>query len=457
MQNVFQKIFIAFTLTALVACPTEVKPPTPKPPFVSPPGTVTGTPVTKTIDATGGTLSSVDGNITLEIPAGTFSSATQVSVQPVTNPNAPWGEGTGFRLNLENQLKPVTVKLKYADNPPAEWIGIAVQDTLGAWRGFRHPIMDESTKTMNVTLNPDTKTRASTRKFSKTDIFAFSHVHVIPEKTSVKVNATKDFTLELCNLIDKTDPNEDLSPLVKPEPSDCERIKPENAPQTWTVNGVPNGNTTSGKIIADPIGATFTAPVSVPSSNPVQVAVAVHPGGTKTLIAFAKVTILGTGFKVVGDFTSVGYPVCPGFIGIADMTDHVEFVLAQTGSNTNFPYLVESIQNQVSENRNFRASEYAAGGTVTQNSLSEVLNAIDGNGEFKSTFETLSVTLKGVSWTGGCTVKYPEITFNYPAGDTVPSNASFEFKTNTFVNNTQKVKGDDSSGFGSWEFTITRQ
>jgi hypothetical protein len=454
MKNVLQKMLIASILTALVACPTG-SPPTPKPPFVSVPGTITGTPVTKTIDSTGGTLSSADGSITINVLEGTFSIATQVSVQPVTNPTSPWGAGTGFRfVGFTGQLKPITIKLKFEGDPPKEALGVAVQDTLGAWRGFKQFVMDETTKTINVTLGANTKSRVSTRALDYTDIYVYSHFFVFPRSASVKVNKTQDFTFEGCDMID---PNvgDDLAPLRQPEPSNCLRARPEDNPQTWAVNGVTNGNNTLGKIVADPIGATFTAPPTVPSSNPVQVSVTVHYGN-KTLLTLANVTIVGAGFKVVGDFTSVGYPVCSGFIGIADMTDHVEFVLAETGSSTGFPYVIEVLDNKISKNQNFRASEYAAGGTVTQNSPSEVLNAIDGNGEFKSTFQTLSVTLKGVSWTGACTLTYPGQTFQFPAGESIASSASFEFKTNAFVNNTQTVKGEDSSGFGSWEFTITK-
>ncbi len=172
MKNILQKLLIVSLLTALVACPTT--PPTTKTPFTSAPGTVTGAPVTKTIDSTGGTLSSSDGSITIGILAGTFSSATEVSVQTVINPVAPWGAGTGFRFaGLTRQLKPVTVKLKYLGDPPKDALGVAIQDTLGAWRGFKQLTTDETTKTINVTLSPNTKSRVSTRALDYTDIYVY--------------------------------------------------------------------------------------------------------------------------------------------------------------------------------------------------------------------------------------------------------------------------------------------
>lgn len=454
MKNVFQKVLILSMLCALIACGNP--PVTPKPPFVSAVGTTIGNKLTKTIDSTGGTISSTDGGMTLDISAGTFSSATEVGVQPVTNKVAPWGEGTGFRLNLENQLKPITIKLKFEGDPPKEALGVAIQDTLGAWRGFKQFSMDQTTKTLNVTLGASIKSRVSTRALDYTDIYVYSHFFVFPRSASVKVNNTQDFTFEGCDMID---PNlgDDLAPLRQPEPSNCLRARPEDNPQTWAVNGVTNGNNTFGKIIADPIGATFTAPAIVPSSNPVQVSVRVQYGN-KTLTTLANVTIVGAGLKVIGKFTSVGYPACPGFVGAADMTDQVDFLLTETGSATGFPYLVQVLDNKITKSQNFHATQAAAGGTVTQDSPSEVLNVLNGNGEFKGGADTIAVTLKGLSWTGGCTLTYPgAITYKLPAGESIESFASFEFKTNAFVNNTQTVKGEDSSGFGSWDFTITKQ
>src|SRR5687768_15033479 len=48
-------------------------------------GQPVGLPVTKSIDASGGTLSSPDGKLTITVPAGTVSSATTFSIQPITN------------------------------------------------------------------------------------------------------------------------------------------------------------------------------------------------------------------------------------------------------------------------------------------------------------------------------------------------------------------------------------
>jgi hypothetical protein len=458
---------IVVLLVALVACPTTKPPATPQPPFVSALGTLTGTPTTKTIGVTGGSLSSADGNITLEIPAGAFSSDTQISLQPVINPVAPWGAGTGFRFaGLTGQLKPITIKLKFEGDPPKESLSVAIQDTLGAWRGFKQMTVDETTKTINLTLKPNSITknaskidaRGTKRDLDVADVFVFSHFFVFPGSASVKVNATQDFTLEVCNLIDNSDPGEDLLvSLNPPQPSECIRQKPEDMLQTWAVNGVTNGSNTFGKVVADPIGATFTAPTTVPSSNPVIVSATIHPGG-KTLTATANVTIVGTGLKVVGKFSALGYPACPGFVGAADMTDQVDFLLAETGSASGFPYIVQVLDNKITKSQNFHATEAAAGGSVSQDSPSEVLNVLNGKGEFKGSSETIAVTLAGLSWTGGCTLTYPGgTTYILPAGESIESSASFEFKTNAFVNNTQTVKGEDSSGFGSWEFTITKQ
>src|SRR5215471_3099429 len=54
-------------------------------PLVTKIGTPIGSPVIKTIDASGGSITSPDGVLKLTIPPGALSVATNISIQPVTN------------------------------------------------------------------------------------------------------------------------------------------------------------------------------------------------------------------------------------------------------------------------------------------------------------------------------------------------------------------------------------
>ena len=444
MKNVLKTVLIVTIFVGLVACwtpPDNVQP-------------------SKTIGVQGGTLSSADGNMTLEIPAGTFSDPTTVSLEPVTNPNAPWGTGNGWRLNgLEVQFKAIKVKLKYPDDFPAEWLGVAIQDTSGAWLGFRHAIVDETTKTISVTLPAQTPpasvqgldTRVLRRGFSKNNIFTFSSLFVTPQHQSVKVKATQDFLLQVCDLLDKSNPNDDLAPLL-PELSNCFQIKPENSPQTWTVNGIKNGNLSSvGAIIGDPVGATYTAPATVPSNNPVQVGVTIHPQGTKTVIAFTNVNITGAGYKVVGNYTSSAYQVCGIGPVVANLSDHVEFKLIPS-QTTGSAFRVEDIQNQASIQTNFRLTAAALpGDVVKQDSPADVLNMTQG--EVTVNGDEIAVYLPGKATGSACTFTRAGNSTTDPGGmfDTA---TFFNFKPAAFVNGTQTVS--TPYPYGEWVYTITQ-
>ncbi len=446
MKNVFQTVLLVTVLVALVACwtpPDNVQP-------------------TKTIGAEGGTLLSADGSVTLEIPAGTFSNPTLVSLEPVTNPNAPWGKGSGWRLGgLEVQLKAIKVKFKNPDDVPAAWLGVAIQDPSGAWLGFRHVLVDETTKTISVTLPAQTLPASATglnarvlrRGFSKNDIFVFSNLFVTPVHASVKVKATRDFVLQACDLLNISNPNDDLDPLV-PELSNCFQIKPENNPQTWTVNGINNGDSSVGKIIGDPVGATYTAPATVPPDNPVQVAVTIHPKGTKTLIAFASVNITGAGYKVVGNYTSSAYTVCGIGPVVADLSDHVEFNLIPSLSAKD-EFTVEDIQNQASIQTNFRLTAAALpGDVVKQNSPADVLNMNMTQAAATVSGDEIGMALEGKGTGSACTFTTMGGNSVTDPGGMFDTAVFLNFKPGAFVNGTQTVKGSPYP-LGEWVYTIT--
>jgi hypothetical protein len=189
----------------------------------------------------------------------------------------------------------------------------------------------------------------------------------------------------------------------------------------------------------------YTAPDTQPSPDTVVVEfISINEETSASVTLRANVKIVGAGYKVVADFTSMGYPACLGFIGIADLSDHVEFVLTPTSFSK---FKAQEIQNQTSQgNDTFRP---APGLPVTRNSPTEVQTMTEGSAEQGS--GGVDVNTVGKSTIGSCTlnIKPPQ---TYPEGtdDTV---YRFTFDPNGFVNNTQKVSVAEA--FGKWEYTIS--
>ena len=487
MKNVLQRLFsVSVLMTALVAClntPPVVVPPVVDPPIDETPiksgfGTPVGNALTQTIVAAGGSFSEATTGVTVKAFAGTVDVSAQVKVQPITN-TLPDGIGMGVEISSTQPLKkPLIVRFSYdASEPDPSALRLALQADDGAWWSLSPVRVDTVNKTVSAALPDSLPTTANISSrvrpqgtLTVKSVVKYLAFYMKPKSATVKVGQSVEF-VPYARVLKKfvctenpspppVNPNDDElvnlcpGPVVKDYPFTNDK---SGFARSWYVNAIEGGDSIVGTVKSKPVaGATYTAPAKVP--NPNTVTVTFFSGdlnSVKSALASTTVTIVSE-YKVVGDFTSVGYPACYLAVGIADVSDHLEFTLAETGSTVGYPYLIANIQNQISENKNFRASQYA-GGTVTQNSLSEVLNASKGHAEFAGTEDTLAVSVDGGSWTGGCTLKYPDLTFNYPPGETVPSSASFEFNLNGFNNNTQTVSAADPNGYGTWKFTITRQ
>lgn len=106
---------------------------------ITPTGTPTGQAVHKMIDANGGELTSTDGTLKLTIPAGALSTATDITIQPISN-ELTGGIGDAYRLTPHGQTfnKPITITFNYnaadtTDSRP-EFLDIAFQDAEGSWQ-----------------------------------------------------------------------------------------------------------------------------------------------------------------------------------------------------------------------------------------------------------------------------------------------------------------------------------
>src|SRR5579864_3487419 len=121
-------------------------------------GTPVGTPVTKTIGAAGGTISSADGRIDLIIPPGALSSDLAITIQPITN-QCPGGLGAGYDF-LPNGTKfstPATLIFHYADSDvngtDPDLIYYATQDSSRAWDVDIEKDVDTVAKTISFDVH----------------------------------------------------------------------------------------------------------------------------------------------------------------------------------------------------------------------------------------------------------------------------------------------------------------
>jgi hypothetical protein len=148
-------------------------------------------------------------------------------------------------------------------------------------------------------------------------------VNIIPSSASVPVNQRKSFAATVTNSADGS--------------------------VTWSVNGITNGNLTSGQICvtgsnpcATPVGPVsgsvdFLAPASVPGTNPVQLTATSHADNSKSATAMVVIT---------GSSQSVTVSVSPLYAFVAPSGGTLstfQFFAAVTGSpNTGVTWSVQS-------------------------------------------------------------------------------------------------------------------
>lgn len=101
-------------------------------------GEPVGRPVTATIGAEGGALTTRDGRFTVAVPPGALDHDTEIGIQPITN--LAWGGiGDAYRLTPEDVdfAQPLTLSLAYGDvdlvGTAAEFLRLFTQDDDGYW------------------------------------------------------------------------------------------------------------------------------------------------------------------------------------------------------------------------------------------------------------------------------------------------------------------------------------
>lgn len=216
-------------------------------PLVTAVGIPTDLAVTTSIDADGGTFSSADGLLEITVPAGSVNAATSFSIQPIVN-NCPGGLGQGYRLLPENVAfaQPILLNFIY----PAElianekFLAIAFQGTDHTWFAPKLISLNTSGNIISV----------STRHFS--DWVLFQKISISPAKSSVKVKKALDLQVVFVG---------DAKSVINNLGDELTNL---NIAKTYASVW----HASAGTVVKqDENRATFTAPASVPTSNPVAV------------------------------------------------------------------------------------------------------------------------------------------------------------------------------------------
>lgn len=227
--------------------------------------TVIGGAASQLIGTAGGSLLSLDGNLSIEVPPGAFAQEHQVTIQEITN-EAHGGFGKAYRITPEglNTPKPMTLRLRYQagdlqGTAPA-LLAVATQAAQRTWRAYRRPTVDTAARTLSV----------QTTHFS--DWSTVRGAQLRPGTASVKVNTTIDLRMMRCEFIDVGAPAGPNNPADLPVPSELKYCDTEplwaSALENWAVNGSVGGSTTAGTVA--PVGdalpgqARYTASGAVP-------------------------------------------------------------------------------------------------------------------------------------------------------------------------------------------------
>lgn len=277
-------LVLLFAAATLVACKKgggdnpDIKP------AVTPIGTNNGTAVTKTIGAAGGTIVSDDGEMEIIIPAGALAANTDITIQPITN-TAPNGRRKAYRCTPDGQQfsKDITILFHYTDQDAKStqpgYMQMAFQNADGTWSVLGNITNDETAKTLS----------AKTNHF--TDFTEFDILRLIPPELYVRKGATGEFQISWAGISGSNLVTFGLGIL--------------SSPPVWKVNGVTNGNSTYGTVSSTaPAIATYTAPASDPTPNPVDISVEINIPFTvngqqfNQGILLAKAYIIGNRYEV---------------------------------------------------------------------------------------------------------------------------------------------------------------
>lgn len=271
----------------MVACSKggqkEGEPEPQEPPVVRAHGTPVGDAVTKTIGPAGGSLSSKDNTLQIDVPAGALNANTQISVQAVSN-TLPGSPGVAYRLLPENVqfAKPVKLTFKYndrhLDSTSADALYMAYQAQDGIWRFLPKTDLNPTARTLTV----------QTTHFSDWAPFALYWLRAQP--SSVLVGKTS--AVHIYTSISQYKADADSPPIAIHRERALEN---SSNIRNWKLSG-------AGALTPEGRFAWYKAPGKVPNPATVTVSVDIHNfippgvipgrGATGKLILLAKIRVV---------------------------------------------------------------------------------------------------------------------------------------------------------------------
>lgn len=306
--------------------------------LLQPAPTAVGTPFgdvsTTVIGPDGGTLSSADGVVTLDVPAGAVGKDMPFGIQSITN-HAEGRVGGAFRITPEGTAFTVPARLtfRYTDDAvlgsAPEALRIAYQDALGYWRAPRNVTVDARAKTVSVTTT------------HLSDWSQLLGVRITPSDAAVKVGGTIALRVVLCGAVEQPEPPEPGELNVEPLTTPCADLSVvPGGPYVdrWAANGVVAGSAAIGSVspTIDLAHADYTAPAKAPKGNPVAVSVVYHDQSGRTTLLVANITVIDPAATCdevrAADELDAGFTFTYGFSG-ADAQGH-RFTVDQNASLT---------------------------------------------------------------------------------------------------------------------------
>jgi hypothetical protein len=271
-----KKLLLFSSLAILLCCyscsKTDGVPPPSKAPLVTSPGVPDGAAVSKIITAAGGSITSVDGKIRVDIPAGALSSDQNITVQPITN-KMEFGFGKAYRITPHITFnKPVNISFTYTEfeitHSLPELLGIAFQDSTGGWRAMGELQVDKNLKKITV---------ASTH-FSDWGFFPMIYIQPV----DARVEPSKTLSLAVMGTVNPDD-------IIVPLPGGAPVTDPYPVPDVYLGNWSYSGE---GSLVGKGSKADYTAPSQVPQNNPEAVSVEVKMKRSGYMLLVSNITVL---------------------------------------------------------------------------------------------------------------------------------------------------------------------
>lgn len=282
-----------------------------EPALTTPAAAPTGAAIVSPVGSAGARITSADGEIVVDVPAGALADGSELRLQPIANP-VPDGFGAGARLQVTGTLaKPITLKLAYptAMTAHADGLGVALRRADGGWTAMPLTQIDKHGRTLVLQLGADDAIGTAGKQAAKTsaaaavsidfEVIRYLDFHLVPKEASVRTGETRRLVPyartrgvigHICY------PDEDLGCLPSPL-MDTKEIPFENSKagysRKWYVSGAEGGDATSGTITpTGDVGANYKAPAEVPEANPVLVTfVSVHARSGRSLTLSSKITV----------------------------------------------------------------------------------------------------------------------------------------------------------------------